>query len=137
MVARGGAAAGRRFDFETPVARRMTGARIVMTDVGHEIDVAAAIDRGLHLLALAETPFAFDHGVGCVDAVNDDGHAGAAGHYDIETAAGKGRGRRSDHNCQCHPGAHGVVLPDSRDNLTERASLRVKAADQTAGKPNM
>src|SRR5258708_29265824 len=28
MVARGGPAAGRRFDFETPVARRMTGARI-------------------------------------------------------------------------------------------------------------
>jgi hypothetical protein len=67
-----------------------------MTDVRREIDIAAAIDRGLHLLALAETPFAFDDGVGSVDAVNDDGHAGAAGNYDVEAAAGESRPRRSD-----------------------------------------
>src|SRR6266404_2352459 len=129
-------AVGRRFDFETPVAWHATCARIVMTDVGSEIDVAAAINRGLHLLTPAETPFAFDHGIGCVDAVNDDGHAGAARNHDVEAAAGKGRPRRCDQNRQCQASAHGFVLPASRGNLTERASLKVKAADQSAGKPN-
>src|ERR1700730_5850672 len=107
-------AVGRRLDFETPVARQTTGARIVMTDVRRKIDIPAAIDRGLHLLALAETPFAFDDGVGCVDAVNDDGHAGAAGYYDIEAAPGHARPRRSDQKCQCQASAHGFGLPISR-----------------------
>src|SRR5260370_27899100 len=89
-------AVGRRLDFEAPVARQMTCTRIVMTDVRREIDIAAAIDRGLHLLALAQTPFAFDDGVRSVDAINDDGHARAAGPYDVEAAAGESRPRRSD-----------------------------------------
>src|SRR5258707_12811202 len=129
-------AVGGRLDFETRVARHTTGARILMTDLGTKIDVAAAINRGLHLLTPAETPFAFDHGIACVDAVNDDGHAGAARDHDVEAAAGKGRPRRADQNRQCQATAHGFVLPVSPGNLTERASLKVKAADQSAGKPN-
>ena len=62
-----------------------------MTDLGAGIDVAAAINRGLHLLTPAKAPFAFDHSIGCVDAVNDDGHVGAARNHDVEAAAGKGR----------------------------------------------
>src|ERR1700682_5218066 len=92
---------GRRLDFETPGTRAQTGPPRVTTDGRRKIDIPPAIDRGLHLLALAETPFAFDDGVGCVDAVNDDGHAGAAGNYDIEAAAGQSLPRRSDQNCQC------------------------------------
>ena len=46
---------------------------------------------GCDLVALAETPLTLDHRIGCIDAVDDDGHAGAAGNYDIEAAAGKGR----------------------------------------------
>ena len=90
-----------------------------MTDIGHGIDVAAAIDRWLHLHALAEAPFAFDHGIGCIDAVNDDGHAGAAGNHDLETAAaGKSRGRRSDQKCQCDSQrASGCRLPVLSGNL--------------------
>src|SRR5690242_4073270 len=64
-------AVGRRLDFETAVARLMTGARIVMSDVRREIDVAAAIDRGLHMHVLGEAPVAFDDGIRCIDAVND------------------------------------------------------------------
>ena len=48
-------AVGGRFDFETSVARLMTGARIVMADVRGDIDGAATIDRRLHMDALAET----------------------------------------------------------------------------------
>jgi hypothetical protein len=78
-----------------------------MTDIGHGIDIAAAIDLGLHLHALAETPIAFDDGVGCIDAVNDHGHPDAAGNHDIETTGGKSRGRRSDQKSQCDCSAHG------------------------------
>src|ERR1017187_8790133 len=78
-------AVGGRLDFETPVARHMTGAGIIMSDVRPGIDIATAIDRGLHMHALAKAPIAFDDGVGYVDAVNDDGHAGAAGNDDDGT----------------------------------------------------
>ena len=61
-----------------------------MTDAGLEIDVAAAINRRLHMDALAETEVAFDHGIGRIDAVDDDGHAGAAGNHDIEALARPG-----------------------------------------------
>jgi len=107
-----------------------------MTDLGGEIEVAAAINSRLHLLTPAEAPFAFDHSIGCVDAVNDDGHVGAAGNHDVEAAAGKGRQRRSDPNRQGQASAHGFQLPVSRGNLTDRASPKVKAKDQNAGKPN-
>src|SRR5258705_10625256 len=107
-------AVGRRFDFKTAVARHTTGARIVMTDLGAEIDVAAAVDRGLHLLTPAETPFAFDHRIGGVDAVNDDGHVGAARNHDVEAAASEGRWRRSDQNREGQASAHGFVLPVAR-----------------------
>jgi hypothetical protein len=109
MIALGGLrqpAVGRRFDFKPPVARLTTGARIVMTDVRRGIDVAAAIDRGLHMHALAEAPVAFDDGIGCIDAVNDDGYAGAARNHDDGSAVGQGRPRRSDQNCQCQPSTH-------------------------------
>ena len=78
-----------------------------MTDVRLGIDVAAAIDRRLHMHALAEAPVAFDHRIGCIDAVDDDGHAGAAGNHDDGTAAaGQSRQRRSDQNGQCQADAH-------------------------------
>src|SRR3954465_2261104 len=104
-------AVGWRLNLETSVAGLMAGARIIMSDPRFGVDIAAAIDRRLHLLPLAETPLAFDHGIGRIDAVNDDGHAGVAGHNNVETAcpAGKCRGRSSDQKCQCDPATHRVV----------------------------
>src|ERR1700692_2221207 len=99
-------AVGRRLDFETPVAGHLTSARIVMTDVRPDINVAAAIDRGLDMDALGETPVAFDHRVGCVDAIDDDGHARPAWNHDIEAVASRSRPRRSDQNGQRQPSAH-------------------------------
>src|SRR5882762_9499642 len=71
-------AVGRRLDFETAVARRVAGTRVVMSDIGLRIDGAAAIDGGLHMHTLSETPVAFEHSVGYVNAVDDDGHTGPA-----------------------------------------------------------
>src|SRR5258708_37665374 len=89
-------AVGRRLDFEAPVARRVTGRRIEMTDMQIGIDRAATINGGLPMHALAETPVAFDHGIGCVDAVNDDGHTGPAGNDDDRTAVGHAGPARTD-----------------------------------------
>src|SRR5665213_3067293 len=88
--------AGWRFDFKPPVARQMTGARIIMADLRLGIERAAAINGRLHVDAAAETPVAFDHRIGDVDAVDDDGHAGAARNHEIESLAGDSRQRRSD-----------------------------------------
>src|SRR5476649_2612022 len=105
-------AVGRRFDFKTPIARYMTGTRIIMSDARLEIDEAAAKDRGLHMLSLVETPIAFDDGIGCIDAVDNDGHAGAAWNHDDGTiAAGEGRQRRSGQNDDCKSGTHGLKIP--------------------------
>src|SRR4029077_9821324 len=49
-------AIGGRFDFETAVARQMTGAWIVVADIRHRIDIAAAVDRGLDMRPPQETP---------------------------------------------------------------------------------
>ena len=72
-----------------------------MSDVWRGIEVAAAIDPGLNLLALAKTPLALNDRVGCVDAVNDDGHARPTRNHDIEAAAGKSGQRRSNQDCEC------------------------------------
>src|SRR5471032_1055595 len=105
MIALGGLrqpAVGRRLDFETAVARHVTGTRIIMADARLDIGDAAAIDRGLYMHALAKTPVAFNDGIGCVDAVNDDGHPGAAWNHDDGTAgAGEGAQRGSDQNDGC------------------------------------
>ena len=82
---------GGRFDLQPAVARPMTGARIVVSDIGKRIDKTAAIDGRGDMTALGKSPIALDHRIGCVDAVNDDGHAGAAGNDDVEAAAGKSR----------------------------------------------
>ncbi len=100
-------AVGRRLDFEAAVAWRVTGTRIVMTDMRIGIDDAAAIDGGLHMHVLGEAPVTFDHGIGRIDAINDDGHTGAAGNHDDGTAVGQGRPARSDQNGQCEACAHG------------------------------
>jgi len=50
-----------------------------MTDIRHGLDGMTAIHRGLNVQALAETPVALDDGVGGIDAIDDDGHPGAAG----------------------------------------------------------
>src|SRR6266576_2066947 len=63
-------AVGRRLDFETAVARRAAGTRIVMSDIGLRIDGVAAIDGGLHMHTLSETPVAFEHSVGYVNAIH-------------------------------------------------------------------
>src|SRR5262245_40298762 len=112
---------------------------IVAADIGSGVDVAATIDGGLHLLALAETPLSLDHRIGCIDAVDHDGHAGPAWNNDVETARAAGKGRRChrDQNCQCYACPHRL---ESRfllgRNLNEGLGARVKAAGQTAGKPN-
>jgi hypothetical protein len=84
-------AVGRRFDFKTSVTRQVTGAWIITADPRDGIDIAAAINLGLHLLTLAKTPLAFDDGIGRVDAVDDDGQAGPTRDHDIEAAAGESR----------------------------------------------
>src|SRR5207302_1526166 len=104
-------AVGRRFDFKTPVARQATSARVVMSDVWRGIEVAAAIDPGLNLPALAKTPLALYDRVGCVDAVNDDGHARPTRNHDIEAAAGKSGQRRFDQNRECYANAHRSGAP--------------------------
>src|ERR1700751_1408103 len=99
-------AVGRRLDFETPVAGHLTCAWIVVTDVRHDIDVAPARDRGLDMDALGETPAALDHRVGCIDAIDNNGHARPAWNHDIEAVASRSRPRRSDQNGQRQPSAH-------------------------------
>ena len=74
--------------------------------------IAAAVDGRLHLPVLAKTPFAFDHRIGCIDAVNDDGHVDAAGNDDVKTAAGESRRRHRHQDCQCHANAHCLESPD-------------------------
>ena len=72
---------GRRLDLEAAVTRlrAVTEARIIVADIRCGIDVAAAKDRRLIVHTLAEAKVAFDDGVGNIDAVLDDGDAGAAG----------------------------------------------------------
>ena len=71
--------------------------------------------------ALAETPVALDDGIGCVDAVNDDGHAGAAGnHDDGAVLPAKAVDGRSDQYCQCHCRAHDCGFQILSGNLVER-----------------
>ena len=104
-------AVGRRLDFETAVARQKTGARIIMTDFRLGRDRAAAIDGRLHVDALAEAKVAFDDGVGYVDAVDDNGNAGAARNDEIEAFAGQRGQRGSDQHRQCKGRAHGFKAP--------------------------
>src|ERR1700704_3000877 len=101
-------AVGRRLDFETAVVRRVAGARIVMGYMRRGTDGAAAIDRGLHMHTLSETPVAFEHSVGYVNAIDDDGYTGPAWNDLHGTAVGQGRPRRSDQNGQCEACAHGL-----------------------------
>src|SRR5207244_5513234 len=78
----------RRLDFEAAVAGRMPGARIIMPDIRRVVDVTAAVNGWLKIVAFAETERAFDDGVGHVDAVNNDGNAGTPGNHKIEALAG-------------------------------------------------
>src|SRR4051812_33348641 len=114
----------------------MPCARIIMADVWNRIDVAATIDGRLHMRALAETPVALDHRIGCIEAVNDDGYADTARNHDFKAAAGKSRRRRRHQDCQCHANAHCPEPRSSKPNLIEGPHPRVKAPGQTAGKPN-
>src|SRR6185437_12583083 len=90
----------RRFDLEAAIAGLVAEARIIMADIGLGLDDAAAIDGGLGVIALAEAKPALDHGIGRVDAVDDDGHPGAAGNDDVKTLAGAGRQHRSDQQAE-------------------------------------
>src|SRR5215213_1661536 len=86
----------RWFDFHSPVAWLVAGARIIVTDIRGGIDVAAAVNSGRHMHSSGKAPVSFDHSVGNVDAVNDDGYAGAAGNdQDRSAAVGQGQGRHS------------------------------------------
>src|SRR5579859_1439545 len=97
----------RRLDFQPPIAGQMTCARIVVANIRRRLDQAAAVNRWLHVDALAEAPIAFDDGIGCIDAVDDDGHTGAAWNHDVRTvAAGRGARNRCDQNRQCKYGTH-------------------------------
>ena len=52
------------------VAGHMAGAGIIVADIRHRIDIAAAVDGGLHMRPPQQTPIAFDHRIGCVDAID-------------------------------------------------------------------
>ncbi|CCD94231.1 hypothetical protein BRAO375_3380002 [Bradyrhizobium sp. ORS 375] len=67
-----------------------------MTDIGLGLDRTAAIDGGLHIIAPAKAGLAYDDGVGGVDAVDDDGHAGPLRDDDLEAFAGERGGCRPD-----------------------------------------
>ena len=125
-------AVGRRLDFETAVARRVAGTRIVMSDIGLRIDGAAAINGGLHMHTLSETPVAFEHSVGYVNAVDDDGHTGPAWNDLHGTAVGQGRPRRSDQNGQCEACAHGLGS-GCGPTLIQRATPKVKGPRLNCG----
>src|ERR1700761_8884199 len=90
----------RRLDLEPAIAGLVTEARIIVADIGLDVDVAAAIDRRLAVIAAAEAELALDYRIGCIDAVDDDGHAGTAGNHNVKTLAGQARRRRSDRNGQ-------------------------------------
>src|SRR5205809_789674 len=53
-------AIGGRLDFEAAIARHVARAGIVVPDIRYRIDVAAAVNRGLRLYPLFQTPIAFD-----------------------------------------------------------------------------
>src|ERR1700742_3185637 len=89
---------GRRLDFETPITGCAAQGWIIMTDVRHGIEPAAAIDRRLYMPALAETPVAYDHVIGSILAINDDGDTRAARNHNIETIGRERPQRRSDQN---------------------------------------
>src|SRR4249919_1800344 len=106
MVALGGSRLAGWLDFQTPITRIATETRIVVTDRRLE-DRPATVDGGLHMDTLAEAPVALDNRVGCVDAINDDGHPRAARNHDVRAiAAGKGGPGRPDQNRQCKCCAH-------------------------------
>ena len=81
-------AIGGRLDFETSITRRVAGARIIVTDLGSGIGNAAAIDRRMDVDVLGQSPVAFHHGPGRIDAVDDDGHARTAGNDDGKSVIG-------------------------------------------------
>src|ERR1700749_830330 len=89
-----------RLDLEAPIAGLVAEARIIVADIGLDVDVTAAIDRRLAVIAAAEAEFAFDHGIGRIDAVDDDGHTGTAGNDDVESLAREARRRGSDRSDQ-------------------------------------
>jgi hypothetical protein len=71
-----------------------------MTDIRLALDIAATINDRLFMIAPAQSPLAFDHGIGRIDAVDDDGHAGTPGNHDIKALAGTSGERRSDQDGQ-------------------------------------
>src|SRR6185312_2251343 len=123
-------AIGRRLDLEAPVGRLQAEARIIVADLGFRRDRAAAIDGRLVVDTLAEAEAAFDHGVGSIDAVNDNRHTGTPGNNDLKSL---GQSRRAqggrthgeqDHECQFQSHASNSNLRFG--NLTERRIPRVK-----------
>ncbi len=83
-----------------PVTGLMTQARIVMADIRAR-HRHSAHHRPWAAHGCLAVPIALDHGKGCIDAVDDDGNAGATGNYDVETVGAMRRPRRSDQNRQC------------------------------------
>ena len=72
-------------------------------------------DDGSGMVAPFKAPIAFDHRIGCVDAIDDDGHARLARDHDRKAAAGQSRRRHRRQKCQCYACAHSLcpafVLP--------------------------
>ena len=95
-----------------------------MTDMRLGIDVAAAIDGRLDMDALAKTPVAFDHRVGCIDAVDDDGHAGAAGNHDVGTVARRKAVSVVPIKMASASPARMIRSPGFSGNLTERREAK-------------
>src|SRR6185437_6680958 len=117
----------RRFDFEAPIARAPAGTGVIMANMRIGIDIAAAVDGGLDMLALGEAPIAFDDGIGSIDTVDDDGDARTTGNHDIETVTGQGRRCGPDQKCQSKPCARHQLF-HFHGNLADGAGPSVKAA---------
>jgi hypothetical protein len=81
----------RRLDLEAAIAGPMSSAWIVMADPRFSLDEPAAVNRRLHMNAFGQTPVAFDHRVGGVDAVDDDRHASAAWNDERNAVIGRRR----------------------------------------------
>jgi hypothetical protein len=124
--------AGRLY-LQSTVAGHLAQARKIMTDMGFGIDETTAIHRGLDMDALGKAPVPLDDGIGGINAVDDDGHAGPAwNHNDGAAAPGAGSPRRPHQNGQCKTSAHYSKIQKLATSYSKGASQRVKGIGKPA-----
>src|SRR3974390_102473 len=119
-------AVGWWLDFEPAITRLMAKTRIVVADIGGDIDVAATIDRRQVVHALAKAELALHHAIGRIAAVDDDGDAGPGGNDDVEALRGERQGRRCDQNGESREHAHGMVRLFQAQSYRRRHSKELK-----------